>query len=1046
MNTAEQQREQDSNYDIKKHAELDKEGEYKSFLKSLDDSQFISHLTSISQSQDANHVLSSTPKTQRVSQVSSDPFDDSFNEILLRKSDHSIVKEAESTNKTSDDLTANLDHQIGPRHEFGEYDVYFKNKQLKQQLNDQEYTEWDRKRREDLGEEVFREPIFKGCIIHVNGHTVPSLNEIHRLVIVHGGKFIGFLNNKSAATHIICERLTPRKQIQFKNYRVVKAKWIVDCIAAKKLLDWRLYRLFKEVDFDQQRLDMKQSTMDFAVGQFNNEDIIDDENELLLENDFGDQINGEIEFSNNRLDPLVDSKKNSIMDAKHPDFLANFFANSRLHHLSSWKSDLKQTFMKRVLEHLRNNPKSKKVANVPRVILHIDFDCFFASASCLKRKDLDIFRDPIVVSHGNNTSDIASCNYVVRKFGIRNGMWMGSAKKLCDKLITLDYEFDLYEKCASDLYNYLLSKADDFDSLIPVLIDEALVDITSYSNDGDASQVELRVYEFCELMRQDILKLTGCTVSIGASSNILLAKLALRKAKPNGFYGLYKDIEKFLDPVPLNDLPGVGRSLVNKFETEFGIPSPTVSNLRDITKARLMNVFGPKTGEKLYDYSRGIDNSLVELDTNTTEALLGRKSVSVDVNFGIRFDLGQQVETFMVEMGKEVSKRLKKLGLVGSQVTLKLAQRTKDSPVNPPKYLGMGKCDFINKTAKLGIPSNEWGVIAAELKSLTRILDVPPSELRGVAVMISKLEDAEQFRKNKQQKLNFGQIKQKRTIKNVDTSEFKDPMEGISTIDWDVFDELPWDIKKELKDEMFRRGMISESSPKKDNGTKVYRQQLLPSGNGHEPRYIRVIESPKKKPKSRTSLPKKGRSITPAVPGDESYDSEVLGELPSSIRDEVVQDLQRRRQLEPVTLKSKFNEIAERSKDVNEPIDVSWLQKQQTLSTSPLFLNSPYSYADMKMMISAWVENSLLQDGPHEGDVDAFADYLHQLCQQNNLPRCLRLINVIKKEVEYHEAICNVIQGELTQQSASQIIALQEWRTVLETKFDDVLRLRKFAV
>ena len=65
-----------------------------------------------------------------------------------------------------------------------------------------------------------------------------------------------------------------------------------------------------------------------------------------------------------------------------------------------------------------------------KVIMHIDFDCFFATASCLLRPDLDINKHPIAVTHGGRTSDIASCNYVARSFGLKNGMWLGLAKNV----------------------------------------------------------------------------------------------------------------------------------------------------------------------------------------------------------------------------------------------------------------------------------------------------------------------------------------------------------------------------------------------------------------------------------------------------------------------------------------------------------------------------------------------------------------------------------------------------------------------------------------
>ena len=65
---------------------------------------------------------------------------------------------------------------------------------------------------------------------------------------------------------------------------------------------------------------------------------------------------------------------------------------------------------------------------------------------------------------------------------------------------------------------------------------------------------------------------------------------------------------------------------------------PLIKDLKPFTELQLMNTFGKKTGTKLYQFARGIDNSSIKLDLNNSESVLGRKSVSVHVNFGIRFD------------------------------------------------------------------------------------------------------------------------------------------------------------------------------------------------------------------------------------------------------------------------------------------------------------------------------------------------------------------------------------------------------------------------
>ena len=100
----------------------------------------------------------------------------------------------------------------------------------------------------------------------------------------------------------------------------------------------------------------------------------------------------------------------------NPDFLQSYFGQSRLHHLSTWKADLKTHMQQLAAQKPRRVRKSG-----PRWILHVDFDCFFCSVSLLSRPELK--DKPVCVGHGGARSgEIASCNYPAREFGIHNGM------------------------------------------------------------------------------------------------------------------------------------------------------------------------------------------------------------------------------------------------------------------------------------------------------------------------------------------------------------------------------------------------------------------------------------------------------------------------------------------------------------------------------------------------------------------------------------------------------------------------------------------------
>jgi DNA repair protein REV1 len=50
----------------------------------------------------------------------------------------------------------------------------------------------------------------------------------------------------------------------------------------------------------------------------------------------------------------------------------------------------------------------------------------------------------ITDSAGISMSEIASCSYEAREVGVKNGMFMGSALRLCPDLQTIPYEFERF--------------------------------------------------------------------------------------------------------------------------------------------------------------------------------------------------------------------------------------------------------------------------------------------------------------------------------------------------------------------------------------------------------------------------------------------------------------------------------------------------------------------------------------------------------------------------------------------------------------------------
>ncbi|KAI0482357.1 impB/mucB/samB family protein [Xylariaceae sp. FL0804] len=467
--------------------------------------------------------------------------------------------------------------------------------------------------------------------------------------------------------------------------------------------------------------------------------------------------------------PLTSEEHNALLlqdprmrksSTANPDFLQQFYSESRLHHLSTWKAELKSKMQKLAAEKGPQKKPPIRKAGARRYIMHVDFDSFFCAVSL--KKAPEYMDKPTVVAHGTGTgSEIASCNYPARKYGIKNGMWMKRAKELHPELKILPYDFPAYEEASKLFYESILEVGGVVQS---VSIDEALIDATTVIlaavasdglgvNEGSVWREQEKADQIALGLRGEIKQRTGCAVSVGIGGNILLAKVALRRAKPAGQYQIKpEEALGFLGELKVDDLPGVAYSIAGRLE-EIGVKY--VSDIRQATKERLINTLGPKTGEKLWDYARGIDR------TEVGEQSI-RKSVSAEVNWGIRFISQDEAEEFVFNLCKELEKRLLNEQVKGKQLTMKIMRRSDDAPLDPPKHLGHGKCDIFNKSVVFRIATHDFQVLGKEAVSILRSFKFTPGDLRGLGVQLTKLEPLKTSLAapdGSQKRLSFGAFK-----------------------------------------------------------------------------------------------------------------------------------------------------------------------------------------------------------------------------------------------------------------------------------------------
>ena len=224
--------------------------------------------------------------------------------------------------------------------------------------------------------------------------------------------------------------------------------------------------------------------------------------------------------------------------------------------------------------------------------MHVDIDAFFASVE--QRRDPRLRGRPVIVGSGV----IASCSYEARRYGLRAGMPLYRARRLCPKVVILEGHYPTY-RCFADR---LFEVCRDIAPAVEIYLDEAYCDLTGTD----------RIYAHptlaAETLKRRIREATGLSVSVGLASNRMIAKMAGGAVKPDGLNYVPPGQEaRFLGGMPVEKLPGVGHATRAVLED---LNIATVGDLRRLSRSDLERLFGAN-GLVLYDRCRGRDTRAV---------------------------------------------------------------------------------------------------------------------------------------------------------------------------------------------------------------------------------------------------------------------------------------------------------------------------------------------------------------------------------------------------------------------------------------------------
>ncbi|MFC5047522.1 DNA polymerase IV [Aquimarina hainanensis] len=286
-----------------------------------------------------------------------------------------------------------------------------------------------------------------------------------------------------------------------------------------------------------------------------------------------------------------------------------------------------------------------------RKIIHVDMDAFYASVEQMDNPELK--GKPLAVGGGGKRGVVSAASYEARKYGVHSAMSGMAARRNCPELIFVRPRYDRYKEISTTIRKIFFEYTDLVE---PLSLDEAYLDVTENKKGNPSATL------IAEEIRKKIYDQVGLTASAGISINKFVAKVASDYHKPNGQKTVNpEEVVAFLEGLDVKKFYGVGKVTQAKMY-QMGIY--TGADLKAKSLEFLTANFG-KAGKHYYHIVRGIHHSPVKPNRE-------RKSLAAERTFSENI----ASEVYMLErlqsIAEELQKRLKKSGVAGRTITLKI--------------------------------------------------------------------------------------------------------------------------------------------------------------------------------------------------------------------------------------------------------------------------------------------------------------------------------------------------------------------------------------
>jgi DNA polymerase-4 len=318
---------------------------------------------------------------------------------------------------------------------------------------------------------------------------------------------------------------------------------------------------------------------------------------------------------------------------------------------------------------------SPRVARHPELyrlhLAHIDCDAFYAAVE--KRDNPELKDRPLIIGGGKRGVVSTAC-YIARIHGVHSAMPMFKALEACPEAVVVKPNMEKYVQVGREVRAMMQALTPLVE---PISIDEAFLDLAGTERlHGRPPALVLGQFAL------DVEREIGITVSAGLSYCKFLAKVASDFRKPRGFSVIGQaEARTFLAEQPVTLIWGVGKAFAATLARD-GIRM--IGQLQKLERAELMRRYGTM-GDRLYHLSRGMDQRVVHPDNDA-------KSVSAETTFDTDLASSADLVPILRALSEKVSTRLKKAGIAGRTVVLKLKTqdfktRTRNRQLGDPTRL-----------------------------------------------------------------------------------------------------------------------------------------------------------------------------------------------------------------------------------------------------------------------------------------------------------------------------------------------------------------------